>query len=112
MKCIIIKSYNPQRKPIAPLYENEELDEYIYTYILENDDFVLDKINDYCFESDEDTCCDGKKYLQFYRGEHWILNCIDVDTTTKKWKKDIKNMYPQLIICCEKTMYCSCETVV
>lgn len=93
-----MKSYNPQVKPITPIYENETLDEYIYTYILVNDDLDIDRINDYCFKSDDDICYDGTKFLQLYRGEHWILNCIDVDTTKNTWKKDLKNMYPQLII--------------
>jgi hypothetical protein len=97
MKCVIIKSYNPVREPITKKHIVEILDEYIYTYYLVDDNFDMECLEKYCYTSDDDQYVPSKVF-QFYKGEHWILNCVDVDTTKNTWKKELKASYPKLII--------------
>lgn len=88
MKCIIIKSHNPAE---------DMLDEYVYTYYLMHDNFNMDNFEKYCYTTDDEEY-DPSKVFQFYKGEHCVLNCVNVDTTNATWKKELKKLYNQLII--------------
>jgi hypothetical protein len=97
MKAIIIKSHNPIREPVTKKDDAETLDEYIYTYYLVDDNFDVDNLDKYCYSSDDDKY-DSSKVFQFYKGYHWVLNCVDVDTSKMTWKQELKASYPKLII--------------